>query len=750
MFEDVYNDFVISIESENRQDVEAFLDERLETLTGHTSTEDLLLIKRKLAGRTYGIFLWLVNSIDDVQENLKSGWPPADVLDYVEVLPNTLKDIYVEAFRKIPDHKLEFAIRAFQWIALARRPLPVNDLRCAVCLPSYDAPGTTATGWRSKAWCLDSAMFSNMVERLCRNFIVPIPLAHFGVKVPAGVPQVCKDETDMFAYDLDTNDNTTEELYQGHRMSYGFVFNHESVSEFVLEHGLQLLENRRQGGRPLVSTADRHLSMAEDCFRHLQTEDVVRFARSRTFSRESVASKILRSEGYRQGAKWSKINSNRPSWTFQGIHVRHFLREYENHVLDGENLPEEPPDDLPISAAPPLVLYAGRYLQGHIIAAELNNAPSEQMVEFLIKRPEESWSHLYKMQLICMDRAFVEGFDSFRAMHFLSMLGLCRTMEALLQAHPNDIAGGPPASRVRKAFIEESDSTSQTPIFVAATWGRRAVVDLLLRYGANQDIQTQPLLQTTLHLAAQYGHKGIVETLLAHGMGNIDAKDCAGDTALSCAVIEGRIETVRLLIKHTKLGVHSQELVTDTTFDGESIRFGTPLFNAWHRGSVDMVKLLLTSEGIDARMQDAEGRSILHFACYQRNDQGQSSQTCEKTRLLVESGRIDLNVKDERGNTPFLAALHAGKVEILNMLLNVGGVDFDGVTSEVQMLSPLPQIGPFSASEIEKGLADFVHADFGSGTVITHARDARGARPNSNAAQSGEEENRTDEKPTCD
>jgi len=75
----------------------------------------------------------------------------------------------------------------------------------------------------------------------------------------------------------------------------------------------------------------------------------------------------------------------------------------------------------------------------------------------------------------------------------------------------------------------------QTPFQLAARWGHREVVRILLKISPDTDIADSEG-NTALLLASQYGHKEVVRLLLKDGVEmDIDASNNSGRTALHMA-----------------------------------------------------------------------------------------------------------------------------------------------------------------------------------------------------------------------
>ncbi|KAI8398630.1 hypothetical protein FOFC_19845 [Fusarium oxysporum] len=104
------------------------------------------------------------------------------------------------------------------------------------------------------------------------------------------------------------------------------------------------------------------------------------------------------------------------------------------------------------------------------------------------------------------------------------------------------------------AYIEAADEWGQTPLARAAETGHKAVVQLLLDRGAYIEAADE-WDQTPLSYAAQNGHEAVVQLLLDRGA-HIEAADKSGQTPLSRAAENGHEAVVQLLLDRAAKNGH--------------------------------------------------------------------------------------------------------------------------------------------------------------------------------------------------
>ncbi|KAK5125379.1 hypothetical protein LTR85_000488 [Meristemomyces frigidus] len=276
---------------------------------------------------------------------------------------------------------------------------------------------------------------------------------------------------------------------------------------------------------------------------------------------------------------------------------------------------------------------------------------------------------------------------------------LDKALDALLapgeecQLDPNDSI-----STLRRTCLRELEAQNGiglSPLAVAAVYGHRRVVELLLQYGSRIDSAT-PKTLTPLHLAAAGGHKAVVQALLRSNGIAVDAKDDGGHTPLDHAVRGNRVGVVKLLLSKSDFGVHS----TDVACESEIMRYiSTPLINAWIIGDLAMLKVVLSCNRIDGTLCDVWGQTLLHYISGPKL-QAASILDIEKTRLLIDSGKLSLDCKDKEGCTPLMTAAKHGDAQLVKLLLASGKVDVRATNKDDD--TPLLYAVGFGQAEVVK------------------------------------------------
>ena len=155
----------------------------------------------------------------------------------------------------------------------------------------------------------------------------------------------------------------------------------------------------------------------------------------------------------------------------------------------------------------------------------------------------------------------------------------------------------------QKDISEAVSSSPPTPLFLACRFGLLWIMHELSSFKNFCWSQRNDSKSPGLILAARWGHKAVVKLLLEKEGVDAGSKDMDGHTPLSWAAENGHLEVVKLLLE--KDGVDPDSIDNDG---------GTPLSWAAENGHLEMVKLLLEKEGVDPDSKDDYGLTPLSWA----------------------------------------------------------------------------------------------------------------------------------------
>lgn len=194
-----------------------------------------------------------------------------------------------------------------------------------------------------------------------------------------------------------------------------------------------------------------------------------------------------------------------------------------------------------------------------------------------------------------------------------------------------------------------------SPLSATAHKGELEMGRLLLKFGASADGNPGDHY-TPLHEAARNGDLAFVHMLITHGA-SLETTTQQGETALMIAAKEGKDAVVRMLLK---LRANSAAI------DANGHQFTHLAASFGHSAVLD---LLPKAARVDINVQDDDGRSPFFHAAMR-------SGSAYILRHLVELG-ADINAADGYGTLPLAMAVRNGHIDAVRFILDQDDVVVD-------------------------------------------------------------------------
>ena len=221
----------------------------------------------------------------------------------------------------------------------------------------------------------------------------------------------------------------------------------------------------------------------------------------------------------------------------------------------------------------------------------------------------------------------------------------------------------------KSKLVNHADNSLNRPIHVASRQGLVQLVERLIAVGA--DINAQDKLgNTALMIAIRHDDVRLVELLLNHNA-SLSIQNRKQITAIDLANQSKAKKSLKLLEQKGLIGktiTQNQNSIDLSNFkmtvqQSTSLYSGWPLINiASLLGEEDIVLALIDQE-VDVNARDNQGNSALHRAA----ENGQ----LRIVSLLLAAG-AHINAGNHRKETPLFLAASTGKVKILKFLLAKG------------------------------------------------------------------------------
>lgn len=200
---------------------------------------------------------------------------------------------------------------------------------------------------------------------------------------------------------------------------------------------------------------------------------------------------------------------------------------------------------------------------------------------------------------------------------------------------------------IGEELTNATSTDGTTALHLACANGNLDVVKYLIEHGANINQENGPKMRA-IHYAADKGQSDVIKYLLSQGDIDANAKNCDGQTALYRAIEVNKEDAVMAFIDSAKVNIEDEN------------------FSILHisacRGWANVMRRLLESPNIDINKKNEFGNTPVYDACYNKMK--------GIVDILLEDPRIKINEKNSNRRTVLDTAIIMPYTEIFKKLVN--------------------------------------------------------------------------------
>jgi len=622
----------VCVEDETNEDIQSYIQNVMWRHICDKSGADEA--RNEVVSRSHGNFQWVVLVVPRVLQMYKRG-RYREIKKTIQGIPSDLGELYKSLLAEVTDEDLPRTLKLFQWICFAQEPLSLEELRIATVIDMN-------TTYRSIRECQEDEQYADTDEEMVERVL----------DLSKGLAEVRE--------------------HNGKRVAQ---YNHQSVSDYVLGEGLQILEKISSGSE----TGRAQFQLSRSCIKYMNMEEIMTCRIKRFY--ESL---------YKNHGEQNKDLEGKFPF------LRYAVQSWVLHAqgVERESLTQE--DLLSYFHEP------SRNLMQHWIdmkasfeigkSYNVNARTSVEVGATLLHVASQFNLQSVVKVLLSLDDIEVNPEDNYGTspLHDAAMNGHEGIVRLLLKRNDikvnlRDIRGQTPFScasqRTHETVVrllleredvdaDSKDSWDCTPLSFAAEQGDKAeaVVRLLLERKDVDADSRDYRVRTPLSYAAWKGDeaKAVVKLLLKREDVDADSSDDLGRTSLSYAAAKGdeAEAVVRLLLKRENVDANSKDVIDRT-----------PLSYAAQKGdeAETVVRLLLKRDDVDADSKDNMSRTPLSYAAWK----GNNAKTV--IRLLLKRHDVNAESRDSTGRTPLSYAVEKGNdaETVIRLLLERHDVNAD-------------------------------------------------------------------------
>lgn len=273
----------VRLEMFTRCDIEYYISRQLE-IAGFGDNETMKLIRREIADKADGVFLWVILVIDEIIKERDNGRNEKYLLREIRRLPAQLNKLFTDLLdpSKMSESEIRMALRLYQWAVLSTSPLRLREWHHILAF-IQDKPPTSLAEWK------DSIYYTATDEQLVKQLrvisrgLVEIKMDHYDN--PSEVEDMRSAGAGAGSLDSSSGESRIVQLI------------HESVRAFFVEGGEWLSKASDIAEFPKNDTvsfcAEGHIALMKSCFQYLAIEELQEFCDARLMTAKQIKVKII-------------------------------------------------------------------------------------------------------------------------------------------------------------------------------------------------------------------------------------------------------------------------------------------------------------------------------------------------------------------------------------------------------------------------------------------------------------------------
>lgn len=612
----------ISVEDHNNMDIQLVVHQKLKQIEYPMSRWK---IEQRVSSKSQGGFQWAVLVTDRVVDGDLAGTDESILHEMLTTIPGTLDELYADILSASTRVEKAQAVKLFQWILFAKRPLSSQELREALAADKDMTYETVAQLRKHNRWGKTSSQLEKYVKNISKGLV-----------------------------EFQTRELWEQHEPEGELWDREAQFIHQSVADHVIEKFLREDKYAQITTQSIVG--DGHFQISRSCLRYITLSDVLagscqpRSSLSARFPMAPFAVQFLfyhlqkvEQEGIHQLDLLPFIN-----WEQQSDFLQQIASLWK--ILDPDCV--HAPKGCPFVGASQLhvaIAFGSKSVFDAVLrVADTDvNARDSYGNTPLLLTIRESYSD---MALMLLDRSFKQRLEESQS-------------EDRSSSHTQSIK----QNGMNSVDVNAKNDDSDTPLKVALETGAVEVISRLFEEGADlvsYAIRHRDKILLMHLIKKDVDLKGAVQFVLEE-MSHCDKDDDL--EAILSELLTAGAKTTRSesfdTFANTNLDSGSDIDYIWSQFGGDDDDDDAILV-ASRRGQLSAVKIILL-HGISASYQSRTGQTPLHRA----SENGH----LELVKLLIDQGG-DLNTQNQNEEIPFDTALHHGHLQIAQLLIEKGSV----------------------------------------------------------------------------